>query len=252
LARFCRSCRAAHIQPSVAEDAITTLAHQLVAHNANLLRPDGDLALVLFATPGPIGYYAGLEGGAGDATPTFGMHTFPLPLARYRRFFREGAHLAVPPTPQVPAVCVDPRIKQRSRLHWWLANREVHAADPDASAVLVNEHGHLTETAAANLLIVRGGAVHSPPPATILPGVSLLTIEELCRDLGMQFVQRPLTVQDAHTADEMMLTSTAWCVCGVSRFNGLPVPWPGPMFQRLLAAWSQRIGLDIRRQIEAD
>jgi branched-chain amino acid aminotransferase len=252
LARFRQSCGAAQIHPSLAEEEITRQAQELAAHNASLLRPEEDLALVLFVTPGPIGYYAGLDGGAGDAGPTFGMHTFPLPFVRYRRLFREGAHLAVPRTLQVPAACVDPRIKQRSRLHWWLAGREVHDAYPGAMALLLDQHEHLTETAAANLLIVKAGAVHSPPPEAILGGISLLTVAELCCDLGIPFVRRPLTVEDAHAADEIMLTSTAWCLCGVSRFNDRTTPWPGPVFQRLLAAWSQRISLDIRGQMETD
>jgi branched-chain amino acid aminotransferase len=250
-ARFLDSCRAAHIEPPLSENEIGRVAHELVDHNANLLRPNDDLALVLFATPGSIGYYAGLDGGPGDATPTFGMHTFPLPFARYRRFFGEGAHLAVPTVRQVPAFCVDPRIKQRSRLHWWLANREIRYTYPGAAAVLLDQHGHLTETAAANLLIVKSGVVYSPPPESILNGISLLTVQELCRDLGIAFVQRPLTVDDAHTANEMMLASTTWCLCGVSRFNGQQVPWPGVVFQRLLTAWSERIGLDIQGQIES-
>src|SRR5262249_33837033 len=188
--------------------------------------------------------------GAGDAPPTTGIYTFPLPLPRYRRLFREGAHLAVPPTRAVPAACVDPRIKQRSRLHWWLADREVHASHPGATAALLDQHGHLTETAAANVLVVKQGVVQSPPRDTILGGVSLLVVEGLCKDLGIPFLERPLTVYDARTADEMLLTSTPYCLCGVSQFHGVPVPWPGPVFQRLLAAWGERIGLDIRRQIE--
>src|SRR5947207_1078560 len=102
LSRFRRSCRATYLYLAITDEEITRHAHELVAHNAGLLQPDKDLALVLFATPGPIGYYAGLDGGPGDAAPTFGMHTLPLPFARYRQFFREGAHLAVPATQQVP------------------------------------------------------------------------------------------------------------------------------------------------------
>ncbi len=253
-ARFRNSCRAAQLYPPVPENELSRIAHELVAHNAGLIQPGDDLVLVLFVTPGPIGYYAGMAGGLGDAAPTFGMHTFPLPLARYRRLFSAGAHLAVPATRQVPSVCVDPRIKQRSRFAWWLAGREVQFAHPggEAMAVLLDEHGCLTETASANLLIVKDGVVQSPPRHTILGGISLLVVEELCRDLGMAFVEEPLSVHDAYTADEMMLTSTPWCLCGVSRFNGVPVPWPGAVFQRLLAAWSERIGLDIRGQINAN
>src|SRR5947207_4448398 len=119
LARFRDSCRAAHLSPPT-DNVITGTAQELVAHNAALLNPEEDLALVLFITPGIIGYYAGLDGAAGDAPPTFGLHTFPLPFRRYRRLFSEGAHLVTAQTRQVPASSVDPRIKQRSRRHWRL------------------------------------------------------------------------------------------------------------------------------------
>jgi branched-chain amino acid aminotransferase len=102
------------------------------------------------------------------------------------------------------------------------------------------------------VLIVKNGVVHSPPPDAILHGISLLTVQELCRDVGIAYVQRPLTVDDACAADEILLASTSWCLCGVSRFDCQPVPWPGLVFQRLLTAWSDRIGLDIQRQIESD
>jgi branched-subunit amino acid aminotransferase/4-amino-4-deoxychorismate lyase len=250
LARFHNSCQAAQMTPPVDDSELTRLAHKLVAHNAALLTADEDLALVLFVTPGVIGYYGGLATGLGEAPLTFGMHTFPLPFARYRRLFREGAHLAVPTTRQVPLLSVDPQIKHRSRLHWWLADREVQSLHPGATAVLLDENCHLTETATANLLLVKQGTVLSPPRAQILPGISLQVVEGLCRDKGIAFVEKLLTIGDAQTADEILLTSTPYCLCGVSRWGRLAVPWPGPMLQMLLAAWSDKIGLDIRAQVE--
>jgi branched-subunit amino acid aminotransferase/4-amino-4-deoxychorismate lyase len=228
---------------------LTNLAHDLVARNASPLLPEQDLALVLLATPGPVGYYSGQAGGAGDGEPTFAMHTFVLPFARYRRLFEEGAALVVPSTRHVPAVCVDPRLKQRSRLHWWLAEREAQRIEPGAAALLLDLNGHVTETAAANFLIVRGGVVVSPPRHSILGGISLQVVEELCGELGVPFEERTLAVHDCLNADEAMLASTPYCLAGVRRFNGAELPWPGEVYQRLLAAWGERVGLDIRGQI---
>ena len=250
LARFRHSCGAAQLVPPLADGELTRIANDLVARNAGLLAVEHDLALVLFITAGEIGYYSGQATGVGEAPPTFGMYTFPLPFARYRRLFREGARLAVPSTRQVPAACVEPHIKHRSRLHWWLADREVYHRHPGATAVLLDAEGHLTETAAANLLLVKSRTVLSPPRSSILPGVSLQVVEELCHEQGNPFAERPLTMLDARTADEILLTSTPFCLCGVSSFDGLAVPWPRPMFQLLLAAWSATIGVDIQGQIE--
>jgi branched-subunit amino acid aminotransferase/4-amino-4-deoxychorismate lyase len=251
LRRFRQSCDLAQVPQPCPDDELAALAERIVAHNAALLPADHDLALVLFATPGAIGYYLGDPGGPGDARPTFGLHTFPLPFARYTRLFREGARLVTPNVRAVPARCVDPRIKQRSRLHWWLADREVHANAPGASALLFDESGCVTETAAANFLIVHQGAVLSPPWSSILNGVSLLVTEEICRDLGIPFREQPLLLADCLSADEAFLTSTPYCLAGVRELNGNALPCPGPITRRLLAAWNERAGLDVERQILA-
>src|SRR2546427_3304955 len=130
LARFRRDCTACYIPLLPSDTELTGIAEELVRHNAALIGTEQELALITFATPGPVGYYLGQPGGAGDGPPTLGMHTFPLPFARYRPLFREGARLVVPATRHVSAASVEPRIKQRSRLHWWLAEQEARAVEP--------------------------------------------------------------------------------------------------------------------------
>jgi branched-subunit amino acid aminotransferase/4-amino-4-deoxychorismate lyase len=249
LVRFRQSCKAARFPQPIPESGLTSLAESLVAQNARLVRPEQDLALVLFATPGPIGYYAGLPGGPGNGPPTLGMHTFPLPFGRYVRLHEQGARLIVPRVRHVPAASVDPRIKQRSRLHWWIAEQEVQQSEPGASALLLNAEDQLTETAAGNFFVVTQGRVRTPPANDVLEGISRLTVRELCAELGIPFVEQPLTITDALTAGEAFLSSTSYCLVGVSRINDTPLLWPGPVFERLLDAWSGRVGLDIRRQI---
>jgi branched-subunit amino acid aminotransferase/4-amino-4-deoxychorismate lyase len=177
------------------------------------------------------------------------MHTFPLPFARYRDLVERGAALVVPGVRHVPAACVDPRLKQRSRLHWWLAEREARATAPGSMALLLNTTGHVTETAAANFLIVRGGTLISPPRESILAGISLAVVEELAGRLGITMEFRPLTLTECQSADEALLTGTAFCVAGVRSIDGAALPWPGPVLGRLLAAWNPEVGLDIHGQI---
>lgn len=249
LQRFRESCLAASIPIRLSNDELTGIAERLVQENSGHVAPDQDLALVVFATPGAIGYYLGQPGGAGDSAPTLGMHTYKLPFARFARLFREGAQLVVPSTRHLPAECIDPRIKQRSRLHWWLADREVHGADPGAFALLADGNGYLTETAAANFLVASGGTVYSPPRDCILPGISLRVVRELCCELGIPFRYEPLTIEACELADEAFLTNTSFGLAGVRKINASAIPWPGPITERLLAAWSGKIGIDIRQQI---
>ncbi len=140
-------------------------------------------------------------------------------------------------------------IKQRSRLHWWLAEQEAKRIEPGAQALLLDRSGHFTETAAANFLIVQDGTVISPPRDAILNGISLDVLAELCGRLGIALAYRPIALSDALAADEAMLTSTPYGVAGVRSINGTRLRWPGPVMQQLIAAWSAEVGIDIHRQI---
>jgi branched-subunit amino acid aminotransferase/4-amino-4-deoxychorismate lyase len=248
LARFRTSCRLARVPLSATDAELTAIADRLVAHNAALIGAEDDLALVTFATPGPIGYYLGE---AGQGPPTLGLHTFPLPFARYRRLFQEGARLVIPSVRHPSPSCVDPRIKQRSRLFWWLAEQQAHDSDPNASALLLDEAGHLTETAAANLLLVRQGGLLTPRRERVLSGISLRMVEELCAEMGIPFAEADLTRADILSAEEALLANTAYCLAPVKQIDGRELPCPGPVFWRLLDAWRDHVGVDIRVQILA-
>lgn len=249
LARFRESCARACLDVNLDEAGFGASAKRVVEQNGALLAAGQELALVMFATPGPIGYYLGEPGGVGDGPATLGMHTFPLPFARYRSLFERGAHLAAPSVLAIPEASVDPRIKQRSRLHWWLAEQEVKRTHPGASALLRDEAGFLTETAAANFLIVKDGTIATPPAGKVLPGISLGVVRELAAELKIGWEERPLTLDEALGADEALISSTSFCLAGVSRLQGRDIPWPGPVWGKLREAWSRAVGFDFVEQV---
>jgi branched-chain amino acid aminotransferase len=249
VARFRQSCRMAEVSQPLADEELIRLGEDLVARNAALIGPEDDLALVVFATPGPVGYYLGEPGGPGDGPPTLGMHTFPLPFGCYVHLFTEGARLIIPTVRHVPSECVPPAIKQRSRLHWWLADRQARRIGPGSSALLLDAEGFVTETAAANFLLVQGGTVLSPPRGGVLGGISLRATLELCGELGIPFAENPLRPEECRAANEALLTSTPYGVAGVRSIDGVELPWPGPILKQLLEGWAKRVNLDVVRQI---
>lgn len=251
--RFYDSCKYARIAPPISAEETAEITRELVRNNAELARPDTELAIVYFITPGENLVYAGSAAAAGSKlTPTFCIHSFPLPFELFRGFFEKGLHLVTPSTRHVPPECVDPKIKNRSRLHWWLAEQEAKLADPGAMPLLLDLQGNLTETSGSNLLLVKDGTVYSPAPRNILLGISRKVVIELCQQLGIAFVERDLQVHDAITADEAFVTTTPYCMAPVTRFNGVPVgdgSVEGPVYTRLLNAWSEAVGVDIRGQV---
>jgi branched-subunit amino acid aminotransferase/4-amino-4-deoxychorismate lyase len=136
-------------------------------------------------------------------------------------------------------------------MHYYLADIAAHKQDPQARAILLDRHGHVAETATANVLAYRRGeGLVSPPRETILPGLSLMFARELSELLGIGFVERDLEIEDLLSAEEVLLTSTPNCLLPVSRVNGKPIGdgRPGQVFQRLIAAWNEALGLDIVAQ----
>lgn len=184
-------------------------------------------------------------------TPTVCIHTFPLDWRRWERAIREGMHLVIPSVRQPPPQCVDPKIKCRSRMHYYLADQEARLVDPYASALLLDLDGNLTETNSANFLIVDGGTLFSPTTRNTLPGISRATVMELAAQLGIAFVERDLQPYHAINADEAFLTSTPYCIMPVTKINGLAIGSgkPGPVYRRMLEAFSRLVGLDVEQQI---
>jgi branched-subunit amino acid aminotransferase/4-amino-4-deoxychorismate lyase len=170
-------------------------------------------------------------------------------MQRYVRWITEGIRLHVPPIPALASDVVSPQIKHRSRLHWWLAEQEVHQIDPRGSALLMDARGRLTETASANLLLVLPEGIRTPRRSGVLHGVSQRVVAELCQTLGLSFAEADLTLADVARAHEAMLTCTSYCLLPVARINDVPMSVPGAAFEQLHEAWSELVGLDIRKQI---
>lgn len=251
--RFYDSCKYARIDPPVSAAETASITEELVRHNSQVAGPDAELAVVYFITPGENLVYAGsAAAGGAKLTPTYCIHSFPMPFQLFRRFFETGLHLVTPSTRHVPPQCVDPKIKNRSRLHWWLAEQEAHLVDPGAMPLLLDLQGNLTETSGSNVLLVKNGTVYSPVPRNILLGISRKVVMELCQKLSIPFVERDLQVHDALTADEAFVTTTPYCMAPVTKINGVTIgdgAVGGPIYTRLVEAWSKEVGIDIRAQV---
>lgn len=260
LARFRRDCATCYVPLDASDEQLTATADELIGHNAKLLPPGGELQLVTFATPGPLGFYLG---DAPNGPPTLGMVTYPLPFARYRPFFTDGVTLVVVGQGEGRwGSVLPPTVKHRSRMLWHIADRKARELAGDPAALgLIWQVGSLdlpdgvSETSVANVLAVLDGAVVTPPRSAVLDGVSLGVTRELCAGLGIAFAHAPLGLgDDLGRASEVMLTGTGFCLAGVRDLiepgaaGRRRYDWPGPVFRRLLAAWSDLVGLDIAEQ----
>lgn len=247
LARLRRSLEIVGLVEQVDLVRVARAAEELAAHNHALLAAGDDLGLVILVTPGEYRTLA-KDGRSG---PTVCLHTYPLPFHLWADAYVRGAALVTTHVEQVSPGCWPAELKCRSRMHYFLADRAAEKIEPGARALLLNQEGHITETATANVVVYRRGeGLITPPRSCVLPGISLATVEELSAELKVPFREESLTLVKATAADELLLTSTPSCILPVTRLNGRAVGMglPGELFAQLLAAWSARAGFDIAQQ----
>jgi branched-chain amino acid aminotransferase len=178
------------------------------------------------------------------------IYTQPMDLRGWARFYTEGCHAVTPMSRIVPSQSLDARIKNRSRMAYTLAEMEVKLVDPEAQSVILDIHGNVAENKGGNVFVVSSGVLRTPRPTNCLAGISRETVMQLANNQNILVEQTELQPYDLYTADEVFFTSTPYCIMPATKFNGLPVGdgRVGPITQRLLAAWSELVGLDIIEQ----
>ncbi|MGJ7582080.1 branched-chain amino acid transaminase [Variovorax sp. RHLX14] len=90
-----------------------------------------------------------------------------------------------------------------------LANMEA-LDDGYDEALLLDASGFVSEGAGENVFVIKGGVVYTPDlSAGALNGITRNTILHICKDLGVELVQKRITRDEVYIADEAFFTGTA-------------------------------------------
>lgn len=246
--RLYRSLKYARIDPGLSPQEMIAVSEQVFARNRHLLDGDEDYWLGQRISRGcdPIGAEPAPEDG-----PTVIVECTPLPLAQRARLFVDGISVIVPSVRRTAPDMLSPNAKTHNYLNLIQADLEVQSQDPNAWAVLLDSDGNLCEGLGSNLFLVKDGRLFTPEARFVLPGISRQMVIELAEAAGLHVAEAPLTLFDAYTADEIFLTSTSLCICGVSRFNGAAIgdgAVPGPVTGRLTQAYIEAVDFDFVSQ----
>lgn len=118
-----------------------------------------------------------------------------------------------------------------------------HAAE-DAGwddALMLDYRGLVAEASAANLFLVKDGALHTPTPTCFLNGITRQTVMALGRESGRTVIEREITTADLASADEVFLTGSAAEVTPVRQIGDWHFT-PGAVCQQMINAYSQAVG----------
>lgn len=109
-----------------------------------------------------------------------------------------------------------------------------------AEAIFVRD-GWVTEGAAANIFVVRDGALITPPMGPfLLPGVTRDLVLELAIASGVTCHEEDFTVPQMAAADEIWLTSSTREILPIVRLNDTPVAdgTAGPLWRKMRLVYS--------------
>jgi len=155
------------------------------------------------------------------------IYTAPLPTYRepVRLALREHGRHAASPLAGVKTIS-------------WLMNVwSVAEAQKDGfdEVILLNERGEVSECTAANVYVVKGDVIFTPPLSSgCLEGVTRGVLFEIAGEAGVGVKEQVLRPEDLYGADEVFISSTNRNVIGVGEIAGNALAGaPGPVTKRV-------------------
>jgi branched-chain amino acid aminotransferase len=138
-----------------------------------------------------------------------------------------------------PADVLDPRVKSLNYLNNVMAKLEAVQRGGD-EALLLNAAGSIAEASVANLFVVRGGDLLTPPSSDgALEGITRATVLELAASLGIEARTQSLGRFDLFAAEEVFLTGSGTGMVPVRSLDGRTIGagGPGPVYEKIWSAF---------------
>ena len=243
LERFYRSLKYVRINPGMSINEMEVATLEVVKKNEALRESLKDDYMISQIVSGGISQR--ING------PTVVIMIDPLGSPRWAPAYKDGASVVISKTRSYSSQSLDPKVKHYSRLNFVLAELEATDVDPGSLPLLLDLDGNVSESIGANFFIVSDERLLVPKTESTLQGVSRLTITELAKSLDIPVIETNIQPYDVYTADEAFLCSTPYCILPVGTVDRRQIgdAVPGNITNQLLAAWSEKVGLDIVDQL---
>lgn len=252
LARLFRGMSLLEIDIPETIDDLVQICDEVQKLNAQQFGEYEEHRLMINVSRGPLSIYEHLFE---DVRPTVIVADFPLrwTVQSMGPLFSEGINVVIPSQRAIPARLMDPKIKNRSRMWYQMANIEVaRVLGKNNWALLIDEDGFIAEGTGSNFFIVdRAGNLVTPEGRNVLRGISRDYVLELARESGINVIEKNIEPYDIFEAKEAFMTATPFCIVPVTRIHGksIGVGAMGPITKLLLRLWSVKVGVDIQQQI---
>lgn len=254
LERLYASMRFIDIPIKMSIEEMEKHCYEVIEANDSVFQEDDEHRLMIDVSRGLLSIYQGIVGGRPGVNVIIADFPLRWTVKGMSKLFDEGVDTFIPSQRAIPAQLLEPKIKNRSRIHYLMANIQTSKyKGKNAWALLLDPDGFITEGTGDNFFIVKDGKLFTPEPRNILRGISRkYIIKELCPQLGLEYYEKNLEVYDVMIADEAFYTATPFCIVPATKLNGLNIGngKMGKITEKLLDKWSSNVGIDIVQQIK--
>jgi len=253
LERLYASIKYVQIPLQMTIDEMEKHVYETIEANEPFMKDDDEHRIMIDVTRGLLGIYENTVNS--PKGPNVIIADFPLrwTVSSMGHLFDTGINAVIPSQRAIPASLLEPKVKNRSRLHYLMANIEVsNYKGKDNWALLLDPDGFIAEGTGDNFFIVKDDNIITPEPRNILRGISRDYIFELAKELGLDVVERNIEPYDVYNADEAFMTGTPFCLLPVVSLNAQQISSGkmGSITRKLLDKWSSNVGLNIEEQIK--
>lgn len=123
-----------------------------------------------------------------------------------------------------------------------LASLEAHRFGFD-EALFLDYEGRVAEGPGENIFWVKRGALFTPPPGSILSGITSQTVLVLAKDLGLKTEEKNIALKNLKLAEEVFLTGTAAEIIVVGQIDQCQINrgQPGPLTEKIKEAYFKAV-----------
>ena len=114
---------------------------------------------------------------------------------------------------------LDSKIHHNNLINNILAKIEANLAGAD-EALMLDNHGFVSETNACNIFYVKNGMIFTPPADACLPGITRRKVMEIAGSLRIPVALKNLSLTEFYNADEVFTTGTMGELTRVNVIDG--------------------------------
>ena len=239
---------------SITKEELYDICIETARQNEPAFEKDDEHRLMIDVSRGVLGIYEDIDGIHNG--PNIIVADFPLKwtVKGMSKLYKSGINNVVTSQRVIPSHLMDPKIKNRSRLFYLMANIEASLFKGENNwALMLDPDGFIAEGSGDNFFIIKDGVLISPEGRNMLRGITRQYImEELAPRLNIPVKEKNIELFDAYEADEAFICATPFCMIPVTSINSVKIGngKPGELFKSLIKEWSSMVGIDIIKQVE--